>query len=162
MYSLSKYNNYSNQIYQSQQIEAETILIIFVTKTFIQIYPNRLFQSVPYKLSEIFSIVPEYEGDQIFLGTFLNACDCAYQMASQTQKQLSLIHIKNKLRGIAAQLISSRNPLSYLEVKQLLNAHFGDTRDVTSLIQDLQRLKQSPSESPLAFFNRVQVLNAKM
>lgn len=116
----------------------------------------------PYKLSEIFSIVPEYEGDQIFLQTFLNACDCAYNMSTRNQKALLVIHIKNKLRGRAAQLISSRNPLSYIEIKQLLTSHFGDTRDLSSLIQDLQRVKQLPNESPLTFVNRVQVMNAKM
>lgn len=116
----------------------------------------------PYKLSEIFSIIPEFEGDQIFLGNFINACECAHNMASTNQKTLLVIHIKNKLRGRAAQLISSRNPQSYLEIKQLLNLHFGDARDLTSLIQDLQRLKQIPGESALTFFNRIQVLNAKM
>lgn len=116
----------------------------------------------PYKLSEIFSIVPEYEGDQIFLGNFINACDCAYNMANTQQRVFLVIHIKNKLRGRAAQLISSRNPTTYNEIKQLLNLHFGDSRDLSSLIHDLQRLKQLPNESPLTFFNRLQVLNAKM
>lgn len=115
-----------------------------------------------YKLSEIFSIVPEYEGDQIFLGNFLNACDCAYDMATEQQRVFLIIHIKNKLRGRAAQLINSRNPASYSEIKQLLSLHFGDSRDLSSLIQDLQRLKQLSGESPLTFFNRLQVLNAKM
>lgn len=115
-----------------------------------------------YRLSEIFSIVPEFEGDQISLGTFLNACDCAYNMASNDQRYLLVIHIKNKMRGKAAQLINSRNPASYLEIKQLLSLHFGDSRDLSSLIQDLQRLKQLPNESPLTFYNRLQVLTAKM
>nr|CAH7762648.1 unnamed protein product [Callosobruchus chinensis] len=116
----------------------------------------------PYRLSEIFSLVPEFDGDQIFLGTFLHACDCAYNMAVGEQRDLLVIHIKNKLRGKAAQLVSSRNPFSYIEIKQLLNLHFGDSRDITSLIQDLQRLKQQQNESPLTFFNRLQVLNSKM
>ncbi|KAJ8979679.1 hypothetical protein NQ317_001079 [Molorchus minor] len=116
----------------------------------------------PYKLREIFSIVPEFEGDQIFLNTFLNACDCAYQMASTDQKFLLTLHVKNRLRGRAAQLISSRNPNTYPEIKQLLNLHFGDSRDLTSLIQDLQRLRQLQGESALTFFNRLQVHNAKM
>nr|XP_023011636.1 uncharacterized protein LOC111501933 [Leptinotarsa decemlineata] len=116
----------------------------------------------PYKLSEIFSIVPEFEGDQIFLTTFTNACDCAYQMSTRDQRNLLTIHIKNKLRGRAAQLISSRNPETYQEIRHLLNLNFGDTRDLTSLIQDLQRLKQLPNETALIFFNRLQVHNAKM
>lgn len=116
----------------------------------------------PYKLSEIFSLIPEFEGDQISLGTFLNSCDCAYKMATTEQRLLLVIHIKNKLKGRAAQLINSRNPSTYLEIKQLLNLHFGDSRDLTSLIQDLQRLRQLPGESALTFYNRLQVLNAKM
>lgn len=115
-----------------------------------------------YKLSEIFSIVPEFEGDPIFLGTFLNACDCAYRMSQDDQQYLLTIHIKNKLKGRAAQLISSRNPTSYPEIKRLLNLHFGDSRDLSSLIQDLQRTRQLQNESPLTFFNRLQVLHAKM
>lgn len=120
------------------------------------------FEVEPYKLSEIFSIVPEFDGDQIFLTNFLNACDCAYRMATSQQKLFLVIHIKNKLRGRAAQLVSSRDPQTYPDIKQLLNLHFGDSRDFTSLIQDLQRLKQLSGESPLTFFNRLQVLNAKL
>lgn len=47
-----------------------------------------------YKLSEIFSIIPEFDGDQIFLNTFLYACDCANSMANIEQKVLLSIHIK--------------------------------------------------------------------
>ncbi|XP_050310841.1 uncharacterized protein LOC126746579 [Anthonomus grandis grandis] len=115
-----------------------------------------------YKLSEIFSLIPEFDGDAIFLGSFLHACDCAYNMAVGEQRDLLVIHIKNKLKGKAAQLVNSRNLLSYLEVKHLLSLHFGDSRDLSSLIQDLQRLKQLPNESPLIFFNRLQTLNSKM
>lgn len=116
----------------------------------------------PYKLSEVFSIVPEFDGDQICLGTFINACEQADDMAVGNQKILLVTHVKNKLKGRAAQLINSRNPSTLNEIKQLLNLHFGDSRDLSSLIQDLQRLRQLNGESPLTFFNRLQVLNAKM
>ncbi|KAJ8968549.1 hypothetical protein NQ317_007161 [Molorchus minor] len=56
----------------------------------------------------------------------------------------------NRLRGRAAQLISSRNPNTYPEIKQLLNLHFGDSRDLTSLIQDLQRLRQLQGDQKIA------------
>ncbi|KAJ8912178.1 hypothetical protein NQ315_006145 [Exocentrus adspersus] len=116
----------------------------------------------PYKLSEVFSIVPEFEGDQIVLGTFLNACEHAFSMAVGEQRKLLIIHIKNKLKGRAAQLINSRNPATWDEIKQLLSLHFGDSRDLTSLIQDLQRMRQLPNESALTFFSRLQTHNAKM
>lgn len=116
----------------------------------------------PYKLSEIFSIIPEFDGEQIFLHTFLSACDCANSMATGNQKMLLSIHIKNKLRAKAAQIINSRNPNSYQEIKSLLNTHFGDTRDMSSLIQDLQRMRQLPNETALIFLNRLETLDAKL
>ncbi|XP_072395178.1 uncharacterized protein [Diabrotica undecimpunctata] len=116
----------------------------------------------PYKLSEIFSIIPEFEGDPIFLPTFLDACDCAIKMSSGDQRILLTIPIKNKLRDKATQIINSRKPTSYTDIKNLLNLHSGDSRDLTSLIYDLQRLRQLSNKSPLTFFNRLKVLNANM
>ncbi|KAJ8978098.1 hypothetical protein NQ317_018964 [Molorchus minor] len=54
----------------------------------------------PYKLSEIFSVIPEYDGNQIFLQTFLNAVRCANSMAIGNQRILLTLHVKNKLRAI--------------------------------------------------------------
>lgn len=116
----------------------------------------------PYKLSEIFSIVPEYDGNPIILQTFIHACNQAYCMAVADQKSLLLVHIKNKLRGKAAEVVNSRNPNTWPEIKSLLESHFGDARDLTSLIQDLQRLHQLNNESPLTFISRLQTHNAKM
>lgn len=116
----------------------------------------------PYKLSEIFSIVPEYDGNPISLLTFINSCDMAYGMSVDDQRLLLILHIKNKLRGRASELINSRNPNTWAEIKSLLETHFGDQRDLTSLIADLSRIKQLPNESPLTFVSRLQSHNAKM
>lgn len=119
-------------------------------------------QVEPYKLSEIFSIIPEFDGNPITLQTFLNSCVYAQSMAINDQKLLLTLHIKNKLRGKAAELINSRNPATWAEIKSLLDAHFGDSRDLTSLIQDLQRIHQMQNESALTFVSRLQTHNAKM
>lgn len=116
----------------------------------------------PYKLNEIFSIIPEYDGNQIGLNTFLNSCKTAYDMAIGNQKVLLTIHIKNKLKGRASELVNSRNPNNWDEIKSLLENHFGDSRDLMSLIQDLQRMRQLPNESPLTFIARLQTHEAKM
>lgn len=115
-----------------------------------------------YKLSEIFSIIPEFDGNSINLQTFINSCGYAHSMAINEQKLLLTIHIKNKLRGKAAELINSRNPATWAEIRSLLDAHFGDSRDLTSLITDLQRIHQMPNESALTFVSRLQTHNAKM
>ncbi|KAJ8954581.1 hypothetical protein NQ318_003112 [Aromia moschata] len=116
----------------------------------------------PYKLSEVFSLIPEYDGNQIFLNTFLNSCTTAFGMAVGNQKVFLTLHIKNKLKGRAAELINSRNPETWDEIKLLLESHFGDSRDLTALIQDLQRMRQLPNESPLTFISRLQSHEAKM
>lgn len=116
----------------------------------------------PYKLSEIFSIIPEYDGNQIFLNTFITSCTTAFSMAVGNQTPLLVLHIKNKLRGRAAELVNSRNPVSWDDIRNLLETHFGDSRDLSSLIQDLQRLRQTPNESPLTFAARLQTHEAKM
>lgn len=116
----------------------------------------------PYKISEIFSIVPEYDGNSIFLNTFITSCTTAQSMAVGNQSTLLVLHIKNKLRGRAAELVNSRNPSSWDEIRNLLESHFGDPRDLSSLIQDLQRMRQLPNESPLTFAARLQTHEAKM
>lgn len=69
----------------------------------------------------------------------------------------------NKIKSRTAQLINSGKPWSYLEIKQLLNLYFGDSRVLSSFIQDLPRLKQlSNNKSPLIFYNRLQVIIAKL
>lgn len=90
-----------------------------------------------YRRREIFSIVPEFEGNQNLLRTFLNECGYEY-MWNNDQKYLLFSHIKIKLRR-AAQLINSRNPVFYIQGK-FRNLHFGDFRDLTTLIRDLQRI----------------------
>lgn len=116
----------------------------------------------PYKLSEIFSIVPEYDGNSIFLNTFISSCTTAQSMAVGNQSTLLVLHIKNKLRGRAAELVNSRDPSSWDEIRDLLENHFGDSRDLSALIQDLQRMRQMPNESPLTFAARLQTHEAKM
>lgn len=70
--------------------------------------------------------------------------------------------INDSYYPITFLLINSRNPVSDLEVKQLLISQFGDSRNLSSLIQILQRFKQVFNESPLTFYNHLQVLTAKV
>lgn len=116
----------------------------------------------PYKLSEIFAIIPEYDGNQIFLNTFISACNTAYNMAVDTQQALVILHIKNKLRGRAAELVNSRNPTEWIGIRTLLESHFGDPRNLSALIQDLQRMRQIATESPLTFCARLETHHSKM
>lgn len=68
-------------------------------------------ESEDYRWPKIFSIV---DFDQITLGPFIYACDGISNMSMQQQKVFLVIHIKNRLRGRAAQFINFRNTTFYL------------------------------------------------
>lgn len=68
-----------------------------------QAHPQNL---EPYKISDMF--LPEYEGNQLVLNTFISGCNTAYSMAENNQQTLQ---IENKLSSRAAELISSRNKI---------------------------------------------------
>lgn len=116
----------------------------------------------PYKLSEIFSLIPDFDGNPIFLNTFLNSCTTAFDMTVGEQSILLTIHIKNRLKGRASELVNSRNPETWEDIRELLETYFTDTRDLNCLMADLQRMRQLSNESPLTFIARVQTHESKM
>lgn len=115
-----------------------------------------------YKLNELCQIIPEYDGDSVLLNTFISSCDAAFQVATEEQKYLLTVHLKNKLRGRASQLINSRELRSWIEIRELLRTHFGDSRDLTSLIYALQQIKQGDNENPQNFVHRINAHNSKL
>lgn len=71
---------------------------------------NGITQAVElYQLSEILSIIPVYDGNPIFLNTFISYCGIVQNMAVDDQITLLVLYIKNKLREHAAKLVNSRN-----------------------------------------------------
>lgn len=81
----------------------------------------------PYKLCANFAISPEYDGNSIFLNTFISTCKFCLQYGFyDTQQALVVLHINNKLRGKAAELVNSRNRTQWDKMKTLLDNHFGD------------------------------------
>lgn len=46
----------------------------------------------PYKLSDFFAIIPEYDGNPVFLNSFLDTCNTAHSMSSENQKVLLVLN----------------------------------------------------------------------
>lgn len=59
---------------------------------------SQVVEIEPYKLSWIFSIVREFDREQIFLQTFLNVCNYAHDMATKNQKILLVIEVNNEFK----------------------------------------------------------------
>lgn len=124
--------------------------------------PENVPEDLPsFKLTELFSLIPEYDGDQILLESFLSSCQAALHISNDEQKILVIIHIKNKLRGKASQLVNSKFTNEWAEIKNLLISNFGETRSLPSLIHDLQYMKQG-KDSALMFVHKIQTHNAKL
>lgn len=49
----------------------------------------------PYKLHELFSMKPEYDGNQIISNTFINSCTTAMLQFVPNEKIVVVLHIKN-------------------------------------------------------------------
>lgn len=81
-----------------------------------------------------------------FLTTCISSCKTAQAMCNSNQSVSLTLHIKNKLKGRADELVNSRNPSSWDEMKVSLGNHFKDSRDLSSLIQYVQRMRQLPNE----------------
>lgn len=123
---------------------------------------SSISQNMSLRTGELFKLIPMYDGDEISLNKFINACTIANNIADEFQKPLLLIHIKNSLKGSASYLINSRDLVDWDEVAQCLINNFGDSRDSVSLIHDLQTFTQKYNETSLQFCSRINAHNAKI
>lgn len=80
-----------------------------------------LWHRQPLKLSEIFAVISDYDRSTIFLNSFLDKCNTAYNMATDNQQVLLVMNIKNRHRGRASEIINSRNPTKWEDIKPLLD-----------------------------------------
>lgn len=104
--------------------------------------------------------VPPFNGDPILISNFILACenilDTLGRPTDNAFNSFLIAHIRNKLTGRAAQLISVRNLRSWPELKEAILFTFGDQRDEDALMRDLTMLKQENNETSLRFGEKCQ------
>lgn len=66
------------------------------------------------------------------------------------------------IRSRTAGLVNSRNLTSCEEIKTFLSNHFGESKNVPALIQELQRIRQLPSKSAMTVSATRQTYRAKV
>lgn len=114
-----------------------------------------------YKLTELFALIPDFEGDAVLLESFITACNTAFEICTEEQQVLLTIHIKNKLKGRASQVVNSKFLDHWVAVRNVLLENFGDKRNLSSLIHDLQLLKQG-KDNPKNYVLKIQSMNSKI
>lgn len=75
------------------------------------------------------------------------------------QDNSSTIDVKNKVTGKISELINFRNLYKRPEIGEISNTHFGDSKDLKSLIYALQQRKQGETENSQSFVSRINALN---
>lgn len=99
---------------------------IFIWKSNKNIFVNnflkkKIYENVTCKTFP--SVTRIYE---ININIFTNSCNSATQMCTGDQIIFVKIRNKKKLKGKATELLNSRNPRKWKEIKQLLELLFGD------------------------------------
>lgn len=103
-------------------------------------------------------LIPKFDGEATQLSTFLNACETVLQLMAPEGEiariAFTLMHIRTKLVGKAAIMLSARPFHSFNELKETLISLFGDQRNEESLLRDLSMLRQRQNETALQFADR--------
>lgn len=111
-------------------------------------------------IKDYLDTIPSFNGDPILISNFILACENVLDTLGRANDNVFnsflMAHIRNKLVGRAAQLISVRNLRTWPELKEAIVFTFGDQRDEDALVRDLIIMKQEINETALKFGERCQ------
>lgn len=62
---------------------------------------NGSYEEVKLSTSELFTLIPVFDGEETRFNSSIQACNAATTIASRFQTPLLFIHIKNQLKGLA-------------------------------------------------------------
>lgn len=113
--------------------------------------------------SEMVKIIPQFGGEPRLLSLFIKKSEYIIQrfQGNELQNEYLFHVITSRLVGEAAKLIGERDQIeSWVELKTLLQEHFGDPRTEQCLVLELESLKINRGESYFDFCHRVQQLRS--
>lgn len=111
----------------------------------------------------VLKIIPVFSGETRLLSLFIRKTEYIISLYRGTEIQNEYLFnaITSRLSGEAAHLIGERESIhSWIELKQVLQDHFGDPRTEDCLVLELESLKINKGESYLDFCHRIQQLRS--
>lgn len=117
---------------------------------------------VPVLKTEYLNMVPEFNGETELLPRFIEISEKLvrkfYNSVDVTdfQNEYLMSSLLAKIKGTAALNISSCAVRTWDDLKTALLNAYSDKRDVYTLTIEMADMKQSNTESPFEFYNRVQ------
>ncbi|CAH4033560.1 unnamed protein product [Pieris brassicae] len=97
--------------------------------------------------SMLLKFIKPSNGSRDKLCSFINNCDNAFKLASQSQKPLLLNYILCQLESKAETVASIKDFESWEQLSQFLQSQFGERKHYAHLLLDLQESQQLPNES---------------
>ncbi|CAF4921592.1 unnamed protein product [Pieris macdunnoughi] len=106
--------------------------------------------------SVLLKFIKPFDGSRDKLCSFINNCDNAFKLASQSQKPLLLNYILCQLENKAETAASIKDFESWEQLSQFLQSQFGERKHYAHLLLDLQESQQLSNESVSQYSLRVE------
>lgn len=112
-----------------------------------------------HNMSDIRSLIQDnFDGDRSKLYDFLQDCGQAWSLCVGSQKTLLISYIESKLKGSARAQTRFKRFYDFDDIKECLIELFGDRRDLSQILEELNTLRQGKMESVQSYFSRIELL----
>lgn len=108
------------------------------------------------ELSTLLKFIKPFDGCREKLNSFLVNCNNAYELASDSQKDILFKYILCQLQGKAETACSIKEFNNWLQLKEFLKTQFSERKHYAHLLTDLQECKQQSNETVSQYALRVE------
>ncbi|CAG9131200.1 unnamed protein product [Plutella xylostella] len=107
-------------------------------------------------IDTLLRFIEPYDGDRDNLSSWIEKCDRAFQLASDSQERILFAYVQNKLTDKAQSTCSNTVFSEWKDLKEFLKARFGNRKHQTHLLIELQNCKQTYQENVAQYIARLE------
>lgn len=107
-------------------------------------------------LTVLFKFIKPFTGIRTELNTFITNVNSAFSLAKPNQKASLFLYIVSQLSTNVIDEIQVNEISSWTELKQKLKLYYSHTKHLAQTHEDLETIKQRPTETITEFFKRVE------
>lgn len=115
-----------------------------------------VINKIEIDLSTLLKFIKPYDGSRETLNSFLVNCNNAYDLASDSQKDILFKYILCQLQGKAQTACSIKEFTNWIQLKDFLKTQFSERKHYAHLLTDLQECKQRINEPVSQYALRVE------
>lgn len=115
------------------------------------------------EINTLLQLIPTFDtNDHTQVYRFVRSCDAAFQLASEDKSKILLVYALNKISGVGASDVHSRQYSNWEDLKIYLIDRFSQVKTIAHLNLELQSMFQKPNESITDYFHRVDLCRSKI